>query len=280
MKRANRTILAMFFIAIGFVNIDEVHADPIAPPSLKDSEWRVDFSPYVFLPASVTGDSTIAGQTASLDLDTSDLLDLLSFALSGRLEVWKGDFGIILDGYYVKLEAGGTVDTLGPLPINVSIDADIRQFYLDGLGSYRVINEPYGADGNMWSLDLMAGIRYNYLKQEIDLAVSGGPGPGAATTLGGSETWVDPMVGARVAVALNERWIAGARADIGGFGISDTDLTWSVTGGFDYRPWETTSLKFGWRAYSIDYSTTLSDGAFAYDIFQHGPFVAMTFHLQ
>ncbi len=272
MKRANRTILAAFLIVIGLIDIDEVQADPLAPPSLNDSEWRVDFSPYIFLPASVTGDSTIAGQTASLDLDTGDLLDLLSFALSGRLEVWKGDFGVILDGMYIKLEAGGTVETPGPLPINVIIDADIRQFYVDGLGSYRVINEPYDAAGNLWSLDLMGGIRYNYLRQEIDLEVTGGLGPGATTTLGGSETWVDPMVGARVAVALNERWTAAVRGDIGGFGISDTDLTWSVTGGFDYRPWETTSLKFGWRAYSIDYATTLSDGAFAYDIFEHGPY--------
>ena len=222
------------------------------------------------MPASVTGDSTIAGQTASLDLDTGDLLDLLSFALSGRLEVWKGDFGVILDGMYIKLEAGGTVETPGPLPIGVSIDADIRQFYVDGMGSYRAIHQPYNADGDVWSLDLMGGIRYNYLKQEVDLSVTTGLGPGAATTLGGSETWIDPMVGARVAVALNERWTAGARGDIGGFGISDTDLTWSGTGGFDYRPWETTSLKFGWRAYSIDYLTTLSDGAFSYDIFEHG----------
>jgi hypothetical protein len=76
-----------------------------------NTEWRVDFSPYVFLPYSVDGDSTIAGQTVSFELDTSDILDLLSFALSGRLEVWKGDFGVILDGYYVNLDAGGTVKT-------------------------------------------------------------------------------------------------------------------------------------------------------------------------
>ena len=132
----------------------------------------------------------------------------------------------------------------------------------------------------MWSLDLMGGIRYNYLKQEIDVSVTSGLGPGAATTLGGSDTWVDPLVGARVAVALNEHWTAGLQGDIGGFGISDTDLTWSVTGGFDYRPWESTSVKFGWRAYSIDMATTLSDGVFAYDIFQHGPYVAFTYRFQ
>ena len=280
MKRAIRTILAVFFIIIGVGKFDEVHADPMAKPSINDSEWRVDVSPYFFLPYDVSGDATIAGQTASFELDTSDLLDLLSFALSGRLEVWKGDFALILDGYYVNLEAGGNTDTPGPLPINVGISGEFRQYIVDGLGTYRVINQPYNADGDMWSLDLSGGLRYNYLKQEIDISVGGGPGPGGATSLGGSVDWVDPIVGARVAMALNERWTAGLRGDIGGFGVSDADLQWSVTGGFDYRPWETTSIKFGWRYYAIDMETTLSDGAFAYDVSQHGPYVAVTFRFQ
>ncbi len=280
MKRAIRTILAAFIIVIGVGTFDEVRADPLALSSFNVSEWRVDFSPYVFFPVSVDGDSTVAGQTISIDLDASDILDLLDFALAGRLEAWKGDFGLILDGYYVNLDMGGNVDTPGPLPINIGINVDIRQYIIDGLGSYRVINEPYNADGDMWSLDLMAGLRYNYLRQVVDLSVGGGPGPGGATSLGGSVDWVDPIVGARVAMVLNERWTAGLRGDIGGFGVSDADLQWSITGGFDYRPWETTSIKFGWRYYAIDMATTLSDGAFGYDVSQHGPYVAMTFRFQ
>jgi hypothetical protein len=278
MKRAIRTILAVLLIVIGVGKFDEVHADPFAPPSINDSEWRVDFTPYLFLPYDVSGDATIAGQTASFELDTSDLLDLLSFALSGRLEVWKGDFGLILDGYYVNLDDDGNVDTPGPLPINARVDVDFRQYIVDALGSYRVIHQPYNADGDMLSLDLSGGLRYNYLRQAVDLSVSG-PGPGGATSLGGSTDWVDPIVGARVAMTLNDRWTARLRGDIGGFGVSDADLQWSVTGGFDYRPWERTSIKFGWRYYAIDMATTLSDGAFAYDVSQHGPYVAVTFSL-
>ena len=49
MKRANRTILAvflaMFLIVIGVGKFDEVRADPLAVSSFNDSEWRVDFSP-------------------------------------------------------------------------------------------------------------------------------------------------------------------------------------------------------------------------------------------
>ncbi len=280
MERLIRALLATALIAINFTNIENVRADPLAPPSFKDSEWRVDLTPYLMLPVEVTGDSTIAGQTVSLDMDTSDLLDVLNFAFSGRLEIWKEDFALILDGYYIDLNADGSVQTPGPLPIAVSIDADVRQFYLDGLVSYRLFNKPYNVEGDLWSLELMGGFRYNYLKQEIDVAASAGVGPGVSTRLGGDARWVDPIVGTRVAVALNERWTTGARADIGGFGISDTDLTWSITGGFSYRPWEKTSLKFGWRAYSLDMSTTLSDGVFGYDVFQHGPFLALTFALQ
>jgi len=278
MKRAIRTILAVIFIIIGVGKFDEVHADPMAPPSINDSEWRVDFSPYIFLPFEISGDSTVAGQTASFDMDTSDLLDFLSFALSGRVEAWKGDFGLILDGYYVNLDMGGNADTPGPLPINVGVNVDIRQYIVDALGSYRVIHQPYNADGDMWSLDLSGGLRYNYLRQVVDISAGGGPGPGGATSLGGSVDWVDPIVGARVAMTLNDRWTAGLRGDIGGFGVSDADLQWSVTGGFDYRPWETTSIKFGLRYYSIDMATTLSDGACAYDATQYGPYVAVTFH--
>ena len=39
------------------------------------------------------------------------------------------------------------------------------------------------------------------------------------------------------------------------------------------------SNKYG-RFVSIDYATTLSDGAFAYDIVEYGPYVAATFSFQ
>lgn len=264
-----------------FAGASEGRADPLARPSINDAEWRFDVTPYIFLPSSVTGDSTIAGQTVSLDLDTSDLLDLLDFAISARFEAWKGDYGLILDLNYIKLGADATVRGPGPLALNADITVDIRQLFFDTMGSYRVVKAPYNAAGDLWTFEVMGGIRTNYLKQTVDVGLSGGPvPPGTEVKLGGDKTWVDPMFGIRVGASLNERWSAGLRADIGGFGVTDTDLTWSVTGGFDYRPWETTSLKFGYRYYSIDYASTLSDGAFAYDIVEHGPYVAITFSFQ
>ncbi len=255
-------------------------AEPLAPPGINDNQWRFSLTPYIFLPADVSGDSTVAGQTVSIDFDTSELLDILNFAFATRAEAWKGNFAIILDGNYVDVGLDATTKGPGPFPGGEEVDVDVRQFYLDFLASYRVLKKPYNDDGDLWTLEVMGGGRYNYLKQVIDLKEEGSLGPGVTTTLGGSETWVDPMVGARVMAMLSDRWSMSVRGDIGGFGITDTDLTWSLTGGVDYRPWEQTSLKFGWRYYSIDYATTLNGGAFAYDIEEYGPFVGVTFTFQ
>ncbi len=194
-------------------------AEPLAPPGINDNQWRFSLTPYIFLPADVSGDSTVAGQTVSIDFDTSELLDILDFAFATRAEAWKGNFAIILDGNYVDVGLDATTKGPGPFPGGEEVDVDVRQFYLDLLASYRVLKKPYNDDGDLWTLEVMGGGRYNYLKQVIDLKEEGSLGPGVNATLGGSETWVDPMVGARVMAMLSERWSMSVRGDIGGFGI-------------------------------------------------------------
>ena len=98
MKSANRTILAVFLIVIGVGKFDEVRADPLAVSSFNDSEWRVDFSPYVFFPVSVDGDSTVSGQTVSLDLDASDILVLGTSPSPGGWRLGKGISGLSSTG--------------------------------------------------------------------------------------------------------------------------------------------------------------------------------------
>ncbi len=45
--------------------------------------------------------------------------------------------------------------------------------------------------------------------------------------------------------------------------VGGDDLQWRVLGVVGYRPWENTSLKFGWQFYGVDFSTNRSDGKFA-----------------
>ena len=252
-------------------------ADPLGPSGASDDEWRFTVSPYLFAPVSTTGTATVAGASVDLDLSLKDVLKHLNFAISGRAEAWKGDFGLVVDTYYVNI--GGDESIGLPAGGTVGVDVDVRQFWFDLLGAYRVANGAYDETGRRYSIDLQAGVRYNSLRQEIDADVSAdiGPGDGFQTTLGGTEGWFEPVVGARGVAEISDRWTVAARADFGGFGVNGDDLQWKVVSGFDYRAWEHTSIRFGWQFYGIDYSTNRSDGKFAYDIFQHGPYMALAY---
>ncbi|WP_425092662.1 hypothetical protein [Tropicimonas sp. S265A] len=230
-------------------------------------DWSQDLTLYLFTPFETSGTSTVAGAEADVDLDLGDVLDILNFGASLRYEAWQNDFGLIVDGNYVDLSANGS----GPAGMVVA-DVDSRQWWLGLLAGYRASSGVL-ANGARYSFDVQGGVRYNSLKQEISL--SGGPGPGL--TLGGTETWWEPVIGARYVWEINDRWTGGALVDAGGFGVNDSDLQWSATLGADYALSDTSALKVGVRYYSIDFETERSDGTFAYDVTQVGPFVGYTF---
>lgn len=231
--------------------------------------WKYTITPYLWIPNSVEGTSTVGGAPpAELDLDLSDVLDHLDFGASLRVEAWKGRFGVILDAAYVDL--GADITTPGG-----DLDVDIKQTTVDLLLGYEVARIPTGVSGTTHrdvSIQLMGGLRYSYLKQEIDVV--------AGPTFGGSESWVEPVVGARVTVNLSEKWTGVVRGDIGGFGVGNaSDLTWNVLVGLGYRAWENTSIKLGYRIYDIDYESGSGADTLGFDAQLMGPWLGVTWHL-
>lgn len=231
--------------------------------------WRSNLTLYMMLPLSTQGTSTVDGNSANIDLDLNDVLDILNFGASARYEAWRENFGLILDGYYVDLGAGGALPGPGPAQVNV----DVRQYWLAALGAYRVSSGTLARTGGRYSFDIQAGVRFNSLKQEIGF--SGGPGGGG--TFGGTETWWEPVIGARYVWEIDDRWTGGVAADFGGFGVNGSNLQWSATLGADYAFGPRGSLKLGLRYYSIDFSTNRPAGVFAYDVEQIGPLIGYTF---
>lgn len=227
--------------------------------------WRHAIAAYLFAPIRTKGTSTINGNSVPIDLDLGDVLDLLDFAAAGRYEAWNSDFGLIFDANYVAIGTDGNL----PGPGGAAFDVKVRQKWLALLGAYRIANGTYGADSRQYAIDLQGGVRYNNLKQEVNI----GPAP----TAGGDEGWWEPVIGARGMWRLNDKWTTIASIDLGGFGAGGNDLQIGANLGFDYQPWDNTAITFGYRYYSMDYSTTLSGGAFAYDTTQHGPYVGVKF---
>ena len=167
---------------------------------------------------------------------------------------------------YLSLEAD-----LAPAP-PITVDVDVTQSWLGLLAAYRVASGTT-SNGKRYSVDVQGGARYNSLKQTVAILA----GPGLGTTLGGTETWWEPVVGMRGFWEINDRWTGAALAEFGGFGAGGNDLSVNATAGFDYKTGDRGSLKFGLRYTSIDFSTTRSDGVFAYDVDSFGPFIGYSY---
>ncbi len=250
-----------------------------APGAGEPDGWEVELIPYVWVPASVSGDSTVAGGTVGIDLGTDEMMDLfdeINFAGSGRLEAWKGDWGFFLDGMYIDMGLEFT-GPLGGTPLAGSIAVDITQGNLDVGVAHRLLDVPLSSSGNRRPnlvLEPLGGVRYVYLKQEIDVDP---PGPPPGVTLGGSEDWVEPFVGARVRLELTDKLGLTVRGDVGGFGIgSASDLTWSVLAGARYRATDRLDLGIGYRYYDLDYSRGSGGSEFGLDLEMHGPWLGAT----
>lgn len=250
-------------------------AEPLSRDWQDENNWRYSITGYAFLPASTEGPTTIAGATVELDLDLGDALDLLDGALAGRFEAWKGDFGLIVDLNYVDLGLDqGITLPIPPSPAAL-VTVEINQFWLGLLGSYRVAHGTYGDGGQRFSFDLQGGIRYNELKQEVSFTT-----PAPIPVLGGTESWWEPVIGGRAMWELNNRWSAAVAVDFGGFGAGGNDLQVGVNAGFRLTTGKQGALRFGYRYYSMDFSTIRPDGLFAYDVEQHGPYIGYTWTFQ
>lgn len=105
------------------------------------------------------------------------------------------------------------------------------------------------------------------ISNEITLRV---PPRGRSFTSG--DTWVDPIIGARVRHALSESWTTSLRAEVGGFGIN-ADVVWQLYGLVGYRINESSILYAGWRHAAVDYQ----NGGFLYDVASSGPIIGYAY---
>ncbi|MEM9045900.1 MAG: hypothetical protein AAGC81_14515 [Pseudomonadota bacterium] len=243
--------------------------------SAPGQDYEFSVAPYLYLPISTTGSSTIGGVTTDLDISGSELLDALNLAGSLRAEVKKGRYSLIVDGYFASLGASQTV--VAPSGI-LTADVTFRQSWIAALGAYRLHEGPVDSEGSQhFAIDGGVGVRWNRLRQEVDASVDLGTSPGLQTGIGGTEDWIEPVIMLRAGMDLTEEWVLGGRLELGGFGANGSELQWSLLIGGIYQPWENTDLRLGWQFYGIDFATERADGSFGYDVFATGPYLAASF---
>ena len=225
-----------------------------------DGKWKLSTTAYVWF-AGAKGKTDIIGPVDPVDLDLSfgDVIKAFKFAFMGAAEARKDRLIFLGDLTFIHLEANHGIGIRDPDFIDVELDSATAEVSL--LGGYRVAEGPV-------DLDLLAGGRMNFFKATLDLE-----GPNRSVEGSNKQKWLDPLIGVRARVPLDDKWALALYGDLGGI-VFGSDVTWQAVAGVDYQISHKMSLGAGWRYFKVKYD----DGDFLYDVAQSGPMI--TFRTQ
>jgi hypothetical protein len=253
--------------------------------------WRFSFEPYVYVPFGVNGDVTVGGVEVPINAGIGDIFDVaintLNFAAFGRVEAWKGPWGIVFDGAYANLGTAQTVEIPLPselqlfgLPSEIDIDAAVGVSFsrFDLAAAYRF------GDGNLpnalrtadtefdlgpFLFDAIAGLRLQTFTNELVLTSN----LGDEFDFSDSQTFLEPMLGGHARWNMSDNLAVLTGASISGFGIGDLTLSVDGYAGIDWLFSGNTSLLASYRFTYVDSSSD----SLGLNLFTHGPLIGVKF---
>lgn len=221
------------------------------PASAED--WSGQITPYVWA-AGLGGDVTpvTGAPTISFDKGFSDLLKDLdgAFFLSGYAR--RDRLVVMGDLSWSSSSRAGTI----PLP--APAEGKLSQRSLTLLAGWRAVQE----DG--FSLDLLGGARAWDIKSSVSVA-------GGLMQASPGKNFIDPILAARMNVALAPRWSTILYADFGGFGAG-SESTSQVLATVNYQANDNLWISVGYRHLEVDYRS----GGTAVDVTMAGPLFGAT----
>ncbi len=256
-------LMALFCSAGAAGAADLVGAVPEPPPPAEEvvpPGWSFTIAPYVWA-AGIEGRAGVFGfPPQDIGASFSDVLSNLEGALMLVGTARYDRYSLFADLVYTRI--GTSVSTPFGILAN-ELDVDATLFVGTAALGYAVLSDP------SLTVDVIAGARLWHA--DNDFGFQGGVLDGRSRSDG--DTWVDPILGARLRADLGDSnfYVAGWGM-VGGFGAG-SDFSWDVLGGAGYEFNETVSLFAGYRAFGADYE---NDG-FVFDLTQHGPVIGGVF---
>ena len=249
MKRLTITSISVVLVLFGL-------ACPLASGQdnpIGGEEWKLSVMPYFWM-AGIEGDVTVKSFKADIDIGFDEIWDALDFGGQVHIEAQKGRWGLLFDPAFLALSS----DDISPPNAEVEFDMWIVELG----GFYRLGDWPTGGvNGRAMTLDVLAGGRYWNLKQKVEL------GPLSRET---SQDWIDPFIGARLIMEMNDWMVFHLRGDIGGFAISNdaSEFTWNVYAGPAFKVSDKVTIVAGYRALGLNKERGSNLDA---DLTMHGP---------
>jgi len=208
--KLNKIFFSLVFCAIGccVLNISVYAATPINDNA---DSWHFMIAPYAWVSWD-TGNITILGRTAKIDMTPKDIANALDSALQLHLEANKNRFTFLLDTTYLELSDSST-GALGTTSMKFT------QVLVDFGGFYRFKSYPIDNANNRLDLEGFFGGRYWHLKNELSLPINWSDTR--------SKKWLDPVVGGRLLYHIRNKWVLSLNGNIGGFGLI-SKFTWQA----------------------------------------------------
>jgi hypothetical protein len=246
----------------------EVEADS------KEKNWEFLVAPYFFM-AQLSGDVTVKGRTAEVDMSFVDIVKMMNFAFMLHNEVWwKKQLGLIVDFMYLNVGNGIPIQDQ---PLVDDIDLNAKLVFVDSalgfkIGEVLLANrENYSSRDHVpaMTFQLMVGGRYAYLNEKLSFD----PGP----TVSDTREWGEIFLGMRIKTRVSKNWHIIVKGDVGGFKMG-SDLTWNALVLADYRFAKVASFIFGYRGFGVNYSSGVGIDETGLDVVMNGPQIGFGFH--
>jgi hypothetical protein len=233
------------------------------PSFNEESDWHFDWVPVYLWFTGLKGTVGAAGYQVPVDATFGDIISQLNIGLMTVADVRRKRFGLLTDLFYISL----TSDQKGT-PIGTSYSgftANSKTFFLDPEAYFRVL------DGDVLSVDALAGFRYWHLNNNLQLLPAALPG----VTVGQTQDWVDPLLGARFRLNMRKGFFATLKGDAGGFGVG-SQVTYQIYAGVGKEFKRKFSTIVGYRYLDVDYQ----NGGFVDDTHMSGPIIGLNLHFQ
>jgi hypothetical protein len=235
----------LMILTVGLICSSVYGQEAIADPD----QWQLSVTPYFWF-AGVDGHVTARGNRRNVDISFSDIWDAFDFGALIHIEARKEKWGFFADPIYMNLSQSRDLSLVIPGPADIVLTptakADLTMWIVEFGGFYQIGQwRPAGDSKQTITLDVLGGGRYWDVEQNISI----GPLSGKA-----SENWIDPFIGARLTVPVNNWLLFYLRADIGGFAVSSdaSEQTWNIFAGPAITLSDRMNLVAGYRWLNLD----------------------------
>jgi hypothetical protein len=223
------------------VLINPAAAQNAAP---QNDAWTFTLSPYVWF-SGLGGEVTNPHGSETFSADFGDIFGTMKFSYMGLVEARRGNFSLLTDFMYLNLQQGVPVPGHGAYG---GASARTQSVEVSAIGLYTV------AEASAGRFEVGGGIRGWWFDTELKLD----PGTLPGKTQSASTSWVDPVIGARGVLRLNDKLSLTAYGDVGGFGVG-SEFTWQTFATLDYKVAENATVSAGFRYIHIDYQKGRND---------------------